>query len=213
MIEINKYSKNGEIAGKVTLPESLFEVETKNSEAVLYEVINMYLANQRQGTTWAKNRSLVHGSGRKLFRQKGTGNARPGNLRTPLRVGGGVAFGPLPKVWTKHIPRKKKRLALKLALTQKARESKIAVVEDIELTKPSTKFAENLVKNIAPAKGNRLFVIGDSDLNVVKSFSNIERVDTDRADSIHPYEILRADFVVFTEAALKKIGEVFDETS
>ena len=210
MIEINKYSKNGEVMGKVALPESLFEVEAKNPNAVLYEVVNMYLANQRQGTTWAKNRSLVHGSGRKLFRQKGTGNARPGNLRTPVRVGGGVAFGPLPKIWTKHIPKKKKRLALKLALTQKAKELKIAVVEDIELDKPSTKFAENMVKKIAPVKGNKLFVVCGSDLNVVKSFSNIERVDTDRADSIHPYEILKANFIVFTETALKKIGEVFE---
>ena len=111
MLEINKYSITGEEIGKVTLPESLFAVESKNPKALIYEVIKMYLANQRQGTSSTKGRSEVKGSGRKLFRQKGTGNARPGNLRTPVRVGGGVAFGPKPKNWVRTIPKKKKRLA------------------------------------------------------------------------------------------------------
>nr|MBC8385873.1 50S ribosomal protein L4 [Candidatus Cloacimonadota bacterium] len=114
MLEVNKYSFDGEAIGKVNLPESLFAVESKNPKALLYEVLNMYLANQRQGTSAVQSRSEAHGSGRKLFRQKGTGNARPGNLRTPLRVGGGNAFGPKPKDWHKSIPKKKKRLALKL---------------------------------------------------------------------------------------------------
>ncbi len=210
MIEINKYSKDGEKVGKIQLPESIFEVEAKNPEAVLYEVINMYLANQRQGTSATKNRSKVKGSGRKLYRQKGTGNARAGNLRTPVRVGGGVAFGPNPKDWTKHIPKKKKRLALKIALSQKAKEMKMAVVEDISVEKPNTKFAVNLLTKIAPEKGRKLVVVKGSDKNVVKSFTNIQFVDMDRADLIHPYEILRANFIVFTEEALKQVGEVFE---
>ncbi len=210
MIEINKYSKDGEKVGKIQLPETIFEVETKNPEAVLYEVINMYLANQRQGTSKAKNRANVHGSSRKLYRQKGTGNARAGKLRTPVRVGGGVAFGPLPKDWTKHIPKKKKRLALKLALSQKAKESKLAVIEDISVEKPNTKYAVNLVDKIAPAKGRKLIIVKGSDKNVIKSFSNIKNVEMDRADLIHPYEILKAGFILFTEEALKQVGEVFE---
>jgi large subunit ribosomal protein L4 len=210
MIEINKYSKDGEVIGKIQLPESIFEAEAKNPDALLYEVINMYLANQRQGTTASKNRSKVHGSSRKLYRQKGTGNARAGKLRTPVRVGGGVAFGPLPKDWTKHIPRKKKRLALKLALSQKAKEMKMAVVEDIQVEKPNTKFALNLIEKIAPEKGRKLVIIKGSDKNVVKSFSNLQNVETDRADLIHPYEILKANYIIFTEEALKQVGEVFE---
>ncbi len=210
MIEIDKYSKDGEKIGKVQLPEFLFEVEAKNPDAVIYEVINMYLANQRQGTVSAKGRSLVHGSGRKLYRQKGTGNARAGNIRTPLRVGGGVAFGPTPKNWTKHIPKKKKRLALKIALSQKAKEMKMAVVEEIKVEKPNTKFAKNLLKKIAPENVRKLIIIKGSDRNIIKSFSNLDKVEMDRADLIHPYEILKANFVIFTEEALKQVGEVFE---
>lgn len=209
MLEVNKYSFDGEAIGKVNLPESLFAVESKNPKALLYEVLNMYLANQRQGTSAVQSRSEAHGSGRKLFRQKGTGNARPGNLRTPLRVGGGNAFGPKPKDWHKSIPKKKKRLALKLALTERAREDQIVIVESLKFDSPNTRSAKELLTKISPEKSKKLLIIDGNDRSIIKSFSNIPYIKLDKADSIYAYEILRCNFLILTEDALKKIEEVF----
>ena len=209
MLKVNKYSIQGEEVGKVTLPKSLFAVESKNPQALLYEVIKMYRANQRQGTASVQSRSDAHGSGRKLFRQKGTGNARPGNRRTPIRVGGGRAFGPKSKNWYKPIPKKKKRLALKLALTERANEKQVIVVEDLKFEKANTKNAIELISKITPERSRKLFVIDSSDSSILKSFSNIPYVKMDRADSIYAYEILNCNCLVLTEAALEKMKEVF----
>jgi large subunit ribosomal protein L4 len=211
MLKINKYSMQGEETGTVTLPKSLFAVESKNPQAVLYEVINMYLANQRQGNANVQTRSEAQGSGKKLFRQKGTGNARPGNLRTPVRVGGGRAFGPKTKDWYKPIPKKKKRLALKLALTARAQANQVVVVESLTFDKPNTKIATELLAKITPEKSRKLLLIDGSDTNVIKSFSNIPYIKLDRADGAYAYEILNCNCLIITEDALKKMKEVFDK--
>ncbi len=211
MLKVNKYSVKGEEIGKVTLPKSLFAVESKKPKALLYEVINMYLANQRQGTSAVKTRAEAHGSGRKLYRQKGTGNARPGNLRTPIRVGGGNAFGPKPKDWTKKIPKKKKRLALKLALTAKASEKQVIVIEDLKFDKPNTKNALDLLSKISAENGKKLILVEGTDHNIIKSFSNIPRVSMNRADSTFAYQVLNTKSLIITESALKKMKEVFEK--
>ncbi|HCX72757.1 MAG TPA: 50S ribosomal protein L4 [Candidatus Cloacimonas sp.] len=211
MMQVIKYSRKGEEVGKVELPDTLFSVESKNPQALLYEVINMYLTNQRQGTSKVKGRSEVNGSGRKLYRQKGTGNARAGNLRTPVRVGGGAAFGPKPKNWHRSIPKKKKRLALKLALTQRAKNNQVIVVENLEFEKPETKKARVLIDKISQQSRKNLLVIGDSDKNIIKSFSNLPNVKMDRADGLFAYEILNCDKLILTEEALQKIEEVFNK--
>lgn len=209
MLEINKYSTKGEQIGTAKLPEALFAADAKNPSAVLYEVINMYLANQRQGTSSVKGRSEVQGSGKKLFKQKGTGNARPGNLRTPVRVGGGIAFGPRPKDWYTPIPKKKKRLALKLALTERAKNNQVIVVENLKYDAPNTKAATELLAKITPEKSRTLVVVDGSESAVVKSFSNIPYTKMDRADSLFAYEVLNCNCLVITEDALKKMEEVF----
>ncbi len=209
MLKVNKYSIKGEEVGKVQLPKSLFAAESKNPKALLYEVINMYQANQRQGTSSVQTRAEAHGSGRKLYRQKGTGNARPGNLRTPIRVGGGRAFGPKPKDWTKKIPKKKKRLALKLALTERANEKQIIVLEDLKFDKPNTKIAKELLSKISPNNGKKLLLIDGNDSSIIKSFTNIPRVSMNKADSIYAYQILNNNHLIITESALKKMEEVF----
>lgn len=211
MLKVNKYSLQGEETGKTDLPESLFAVESKNPQALLYEVVNMYLANQRQGTSCVQTRAEAQGSGKKLFRQKGTGNARPGNLRTPLRVGGGVAFGPRPMNWFKRIPKKKKRLALKLALTEKAKANQIVIVETLEFSKANTKQARELLSKITPEKSKKLILLEGSDHKVIKSFSNLPYVKLNRADSTFAYEVLNCNCLVLTEAALKKLQEVFEK--
>ncbi len=209
MLKVNKYSMQGEEIGKITLPKSLFAAESKNPSAVFYEVVNMYLRNQRQGNADVQNRSEAHGSGKKLFRQKGTGNARPGNLRTPLRVGGGRAFGPKSKDWYKPIPKKKKRLALKLALTERAKANQVVIVESLEFDKPSAKTAKNLLAKVTPEKSKKLILLENSDRKVIKSFDNLPFVNLDRADCAFAYEVLNCNCLVITEKALKKLEEVF----
>jgi len=210
-MEAIKYSASGEAIGKVELPASVFEAEANNPDALLYEVIKMYRANQRQGTSAVKTRGEVIGSGRKLFRQKGTGSARPGNRRTVVRVGGGNAFGPTPKDWHTPIPKKKKRLALKIALTRRAAAGQIGIVENLKFDEADTKKAVELLKNIPnPTEARRRLVIIDgSDPAIVKSFRNVQGVQMDRADSLYPYEVLNCRQLILTEDALKKVEEVF----
>jgi len=209
MIEATKFSATGEKIGKVTLPDSLFAITCKNPDALLYEVINMYRANQRQGTACAKSRGEVAGSTKKIYKQKGTGSARMGTRRTPLRKNGGRAFPPKPKDWSMPIPLKKKRLALKLALSMKAAQTAVYVVENINFDKPNTKDAQALINKIAPDRGKKLLIINDSNANIVKSFTNIPDVNMDRADRLFAYEILNCKYLILTEEALKKAEEVF----
>jgi len=209
MLEINKYSAQGQEVGKIELPAALFAAEAKNPRALLYEVIKMYRANQRQGTSSVKNRAAVTGSTKKLFKQKGTGNARPGDIKTPVRVGGGIAFGPQPHDWYRKIPKKKKRLALKLALTEKANAGEVVVVESFDLEKPNTKFARNLIDNLVKGKKRALVLVDSSDPAIVKSFSNLPFVSMNRADSTFAYEVLNAGCLILTEDALNKMVEVF----
>ncbi|MEA2097037.1 MAG: 50S ribosomal protein L4 [Candidatus Cloacimonadota bacterium] len=209
MLKINKYSIKGEEIGTKTLPKSLFAVESKNPKALIYEVIKIYLGNQRKGNSSTQTRAEAKGSGKKLYKQKGTGNARPGNLRTPLRVGGGVAFGPKPKDWYKKIPKKKKKLALKLALTERANEKQVILVDSLDFKEPNTKVAKELLAKITPKRSKKLILIDGSDINIIKSFSNIPYVKMDRADSVYPYEVLNCNCLILTEAALNKMKEVF----
>ncbi len=204
-----KYNSNGDKIGEVQLPASVFEAECKNPKALLYEVVNMYLANQRQGTKATKSRGLVRGSTKKLGNQKGSGGARQGSRRSPLRVGGGHAFRIDPKCWYRHIPTKKKRLALKLALSDRAIEGKILVVENLNYDKPSTKSAKALIEKLVTEKGRVLIVTKGNDKSVVRSFSNLEYVETGRADGLHAYGILKNSFIVMTEEALQQVEEVF----
>jgi len=204
-----KYNINGEKIGEVALSAKVFEANCKNPKALLYEVINMYLANQRQGTKATKSRGLVRGSTKKIAAQKGSGNARIGSRRSPIRVGGGHAFRIDPKCWYKHIPTKKKRLALKLALSDRASEGKILVVENLNYDKPSTKTARQLIDKIVTEKGRVLVVTKGNDTPVVKSFTNLEYVMTGRAEGLHAYQILKSVFVIMTEDALQQVEEVF----
>lgn len=209
MLEINKYSAKGKEVGKIELPAALFAAEAKNPRALLYEVIKMYRANQRQGTSSVKNRAAITGSTKKLFKQKGTGNARPGDIKTPLRVGGGMAFGPQPHDWYKKIPKKKKRLALKLALSAKAAEGEVIVVESFDLEEPNTKFARELIEKLITEKKRALVLVDSSAPAIVRSFSNLPYVSMNRADSTFAYEVMNAGTLIITEDALEKMVEVF----
>ncbi|HNW24797.1 MAG: 50S ribosomal protein L4 [Candidatus Cloacimonas sp.] len=211
MLTAKRYNMQGELLGEVDLPASIFEVEVNSPKILLNEVITMYLGNQRQGTVQKKNRSMTAGSTKKLFKQKGTGNARVGARRSPVRVHGGRAFPIFPKDWYRKIPRTKKRLALKVALTDRAREGRIMIVDNLSFDKPSTKLALDFLQKIIPEKGNKLVVTDGHHLSTVNSFANLPEVMTDRADSIYAYEILKSSYIIMTDEALKKVEEVFSK--
>ena len=211
MVKAIKFDSSGQQVSEVELPSVIFDVDVNSPKVLLHEVITMYLGNQRQGTVQKKNRAMTAGSTRKLFKQKGTGNARMGSRRSPIRVHGGMAFAVYPKNWHRKIPRAKKRLALKVALTDRAREGRIFIVESLDFAKPNTKGAVELLGRMIPERGRKLVVTDGHHIPTVKSFSNIPDVMTDRADSLHAYEILKSSYVLFTEDALKKVEEVFSK--
>lgn len=201
----------GEMIGEVELPLSVFDVDVNSPKILLHEVITMYLGNQRQGTVQKKDRGMVKGSSRKIFKQKGTGNARMGTRRSPIRVGGGIAFAILPKDWYRKIPRTKKRLALKVALTDRAREGRIFVIENLKFDKASTKQAKEMIGKVSPERGRVLLVTDGHHLPTVKSFSNLPDIMTNRADSLHAYEVLKSSYIILSDDALKKVEEVFSK--
>jgi len=211
MLTAKRYNMQGELLGEVDLPEGIFEVDVNAPKILLNEVITMFLANQRQGTVQKKSRSMTAGSTRKLFRQKGTGNARMGTRRSPIRVHGGKAFAIYPKDWYRKIPRTKKRLALKVALTDRAREGRIMIVDNLSFEKPNTKLAVELLNKIIPEKGYKLIVTDGHHIPTVKSFANLPEVMTDRADSLNAYEVLKSSYIIMTDEALKKVEEVFNK--
>ncbi|OQC09608.1 MAG: 50S ribosomal protein L4 [Candidatus Cloacimonetes bacterium ADurb.Bin088] len=209
MVKAIKFNSLGERLEEIELPASIFDVDVNAPKVLLNEVVTMYLANQRQGTVQKKNRAMTAGSTRKLFKQKGTGNARQGSRRTPVRVHGGRAFAILPKDWYRPIPRTKKRMALKVALTDRAREGRIFIVESFNFDKPNTKKALELLGKIAPEKGRKLVVTDGHHVPTVKSFTNLPDVMTDRADGLYAYEVLKSSYIIMTQDALQKVEEVF----
>ncbi|MBP7205471.1 MAG: 50S ribosomal protein L4 [Candidatus Cloacimonetes bacterium] len=211
MVKAIKFNSLGERMEEIELPASVFDVDVNSPKVLLHEVVTMYLGNQRQGTVQKKNRAMTAGSTRKLFKQKGTGNARPGSRRTPVRVHGGRAFAILPKDWYRPIPRTKKRMALKVALTDRAREGRIFIVDSLDFDAPNTKKALDLLGKMIPERGRKLVVTDGNHQPTVKSFTNLPDVITDRADSLYAYEVLKSSYILMTQSALSKVEEVFSK--
>ena len=211
MVKAIKFNSLGERMEEIELPANIFDVDVNSPNVLLHEVITMYLGNQRQGTVQKKNRAMTAGSTRKLFKQKGTGNARQGTRRTPVRVHGGRAFAILPKDWYRTIPRTKKRMALKVALTDRAREGRVFIVDKLEFDTPNTKKALELLGKMIPERGRKLVVTDRHHQPTVKSFANLPDVITDAADSLYAYEILNSSYILMTQEALNKVEEVFSK--
>lgn len=203
------YSGAGEQKGSVDLPASLFEQPVHRQ--ALYEAVRNYLANQRQGTHDTLTRAEVKATSAKMFRQKGTGRARVGSSVSPIRVGGGRAFGPHPRDYSYTLPRKIKRLALKSALSDRASNERVFVVESPAYETPKTKTAAQLLGNLDLAGRHTLVVLqgGGAGDQLFKSFRNIKGVRVLRASELNAYTILWADNLVFTTDALTGAEEVF----
>ncbi len=189
------------------LDDSIFGIEP--NDHAIYLDAKQYMANQRQGTHDSKERSDIMGSTRKIKRQKGTGTARAGSIKNPLFRGGGRAFGPHPRDYSFKLNKKVKRLARKSALSYKAKENSILIVEDFKLENAKTKDFQEILKSFKIDNTRTLFVLDQSDENIYLSARNIQNVKVLRAEGINTYEVLHANKIVFVESSLKTIVEVF----
>ena len=201
--------KGQETGRKVTLNEAIFGIEP--NDHVLYLDVKQYLANQRQGTAKSKERSEISGSTRKLGRQKGGGGARHGDINSPLLRGGGRVFGPTPRDYSFKLNKKVKALARKSALSYKAQENAIVVVEDFTMDAPKTKEFVNIAKNLKVDGKKTLFVMSGTNNNVYLSARNLQKSECIIASNINTYKVLNADVMVVTENSLKAIDGVLNK--
>ena len=209
-MEINVLNIKGENTGrKVTLNESIFRIEP--NDHVLYLDVKRYMAAQRQGTAKAKERSEHAGSTRKLGRQKGGGGARRGDINSPVLVGGGRVFGPKPRDYSFKLNLKVKALARKSALSYKAQENAIVVVEDFNFDAPKTKDFVNITKNLKVDGKKLLLVLPEVNKNVYLSARNLQGTEVMLASTINSYKVLNADVLVMTENSLKTIDEILNK--
>lgn len=206
MPKVPLYDMSGAQIGEVELNDSIFGIEP--NEAVLYDFVKMQLANKRVGTASSKTRAEVSGGGRKPFRQKGTGRARAGSIRSPLWRGGGIVFGPQPRDYSYRLPRKVRRLALKSALSSKFKNDSIIVVDALTFEAPKTKLMVETLQNLKAGR-KALVVTADGDQNVVKSARNIPGVKPLRADFVNVYDLLHYDTLLITKDAVARLEEVY----
>lgn len=199
------FDASGQNTGTVDLPDQVFGI-TPHS-AVLHEVLVAQLAGRRAGTHSTKTRGEVSGSTRKIYRQKGTGRARHGSRKAPIFVGGGITFGPRPRDHAQDTPRKVRRLAVRSALSAKARAGQVVVVEPITLEAPKTKAVVELLSHL-PASGKTLIVLPATDAVLARSAANLEDVRVLLASRLTVHDILTADLVVFTKPAVDAVAEV-----
>ena len=207
-MELAVYNIKGEDTGrKVTLNDEVFAIENPNEHAVYLDV-KQYLANQRQGTHKSKERSEVSGSTRKLHKQKGGGGARIGDINSPVLVGGGRVFGPKPRNYSFKLNKKVKALARKSALSYKAQEAAIVVVEDFAMEAPKTKDFVNITKNLKVEGKKLLLLLPEVNKNVYLSTRNLQRAEVMTATALNAYKVLNSDVLVITENSLKAIDSI-----
>jgi large subunit ribosomal protein L4 len=210
-MKIDVLKIDGEKAGrKVELPDDIFGAEP--NQHVVYLAVKQYLAAQRQGTHKVKTRAEVKGASRKLHRQKGTGGSRKGNIRNPLYKGGGTVFGPKPHGYDIKLNRKVKDLAKISALSSKAKENAIVVVEDINLDTPKTKSFTDILSNLEVFGKKTLFVMPEYNDNVYLSYRNVPFVKGTLLSDMNTYDVVNADVLVLTEGAAKIFTETEAET-
>lgn len=207
MPKIQMINMEGNPVEEIELNENIFNIDI--NEHAVYLVVKNILANKRQGTKSVKTRAEVRGGGRKPWRQKGTGRARQGSIRSPQWRGGGVVFAPKPRDFSYTTPKKVRRLALKSVLTSKVQENELIIVDNIKMDEAKTKNFVAMLNNIKANK-KALVVIADRDENVMRAARNIEGVETAMASMINVYDILKYDSLIITKDALNVIEEVFN---
>jgi large subunit ribosomal protein L4 len=209
-MDIAVVKSSGENTGrKVNLTSEVFGIEP-NDHAIWLDV-KSFLANQRQGTHKSKQRNEISGSSRKIKKQKGTGGARAGNIKSPLFKGGGRVFGPTPRDYSFKLNKKVKDLARKSALTYKAKDNMISIVEDFNFEAPKTKQFIALINALSLQDKKTLFVLSDANKNVVLSGRNIQNSKIVTADQINTYDVMNAEQVILVESSLTKIDNLLNK--
>ena len=203
MPKVKLYNIAGQETGEIELNDSVFGVDY--NEAVIHQAVVRQMANERLGTHATKTRGLVRGGGKKPWKQKGTGRARVGSIRSPLWVGGGTVFGPTPRSHAKDMPRKARQLAVKSALSEKIRANELIVIDAIDFEAPKTK---NVVKMLADLHSEGKALIVDGARNTVLSARNIPGVKAYAPSGLNIYDIVNTDKLFLTQEAVKKIEEV-----
>jgi len=205
MPKVALLNQSGSNVGEIELNDSVFGIEP--NQHVLFEAVIMQRASLRQGTHKVKNRSEVAGGGRKPWRQKGTGRARQGSIRSPQWRGGGVVFGPTPRSYSYKLPKKVRRLAIKSALSSKVIDNSIVVLEDLALNAPKTKEMAAVLKGLSVER-KALIVTADNNENVALSSRNIPNVTVVTANGVNVLDVLNHDKLIMTKAAVQKVEEV-----
>ncbi|MCX7970479.1 MAG: 50S ribosomal protein L4 [Negativicutes bacterium] len=206
MPKVPVYDMNGSQTGEIELSDRIFDVEV--NQAVVHLAVKRQLANQRLGTHATKTRAQVRGGGRKPWRQKGTGRARVGSIRSPLWVGGGTVFGPRPRSYELAMPRKARRLAIKSALTAKVRTGGLRIMESLSFVAPKTRDVVKMLTGFGVAGSKSLLVTAVADEVVEKSSRNIPGVKSVNAGGLSVIDLLHHDYVFITRDAVEKIEEV-----
>ncbi len=206
-MNVKVYNQDGQEVGTVELKSEVFGIEP--NEGVVHQYIVNYLARQRQGNSSTKTRRDVRGGGRKPWKQKGTGRARSGTIRSPLWRGGGTVFGPEPRLYGSKFPKRMKRLAMQSIFSDKASAERIRVIDDIKLETPRTKTVVEMLQKLELAGKKCLFLHEGQNDSLPLSCRNLPKVKYCRAALANGYDVLDADFLVFTKAGLEKVGEVF----
>jgi large subunit ribosomal protein L4 len=201
MAAVDVLNRSGEKVSEALLADEVFSIPVKKS--VLHDVVRMQLAKRRSGTAKTKGRSEVSGSTRKLYRQKGTGNARSGSVKSPLRRGGGVIFGPAPRSYAYAIPKKVRALALRMALSAKLAANELSVIDTFAMDAIKTKEFDSIIDRLGLK--NTLIVIDGDDRNLVLSARNVPDVKVIRTEGLNVYDILKYDNLLLIESAIKEI--------
>ena len=205
MPKVAVFNIEGKQVGDMELNDDVFAAEI--NEALLHKVVVNQLANRRQGTVATKTKGLVRGGGRKPWRQKGTGRARVGSIRSPIWVGGGVTFGPKPRDYSYKMPKKARRAALKSALSVKVRDGKFVIVDQLAIDKPKTKTIVEILEALE-ANTKTLVVLSEWDANIYLALRNIPNTLLSKSAGLNVYDILNHDKIVITKDAVAKLEEV-----
>jgi large subunit ribosomal protein L4 len=208
MASITVKNSSGNDAGNLDLDEAMFGVQP--NVPLMHQVVTAQLAARRSGTQSTKTRAEVRGGGRKPFKQKGTGNARQGSSRSPHMTGGGVAHGPKPRKYDQKTPKKMIKLALRSALSDRAADGKIVVVDSWGFEAPKTKDAKKLLGALG-IEGSALVVVDIDDTNTIKSFLNLPEVQLIESRELNAYDVLCSDYIIFSHATLPGGGEVIEK--
>lgn len=208
-MELEVINREGESTGKkVTLADTIYAIEP--NDHVIYLDVKQHLANRRQGTHKAKERAEIKGSTRKLKKQKGTGTARAGSIKSPLFRGGGRVFGPRPRDYHFKLNRKVKVLARKSALTYKAKENNITIIEDFNLETPKTQDYQKVLQNLSATDNKTLLILPDHNNNLYLSSRNLPKAKVISWNQVNTYEVLNADKVLIFESSIEKIENLFN---